>query len=90
MDPPRRTEIERCQRTVGEKIDEDDPDTFAEAQTAVAEIMCHYNHERLHSALQFLRPIDYYRGNPLVRRRWAGQASPGIGHGQGITEAGKP
>ena len=35
-------------------------------------VMDHYNHERLHSALQFLRPIDYYRGNPealLAERR---------------------
>jgi transposase InsO family protein len=23
-----------------------------------------YNHERLHSSLGFLRPIDYYRGDP--------------------------
>jgi len=70
--PTDNAEIERCQRTVGEKIDEHDPDSFAEAQTVVAEIMRHYNHERLHSALQFLRPIDYYRGNPqtlLAERR---------------------
>jgi hypothetical protein len=24
----------------------------------------YYNEERLHSALEYLRPIDYYRGNP--------------------------
>ena len=23
-----------------------------------------YNHERLHSSLGYLRPIDYYRGDP--------------------------
>ena len=31
-----------------------------------------YNHHRLHSSLNFLRPVDYYRGNPeslLAERR---------------------
>ena len=35
-------------------------------------IIDHYNNQRLHSALSFLRPIDYYRGNPealLAKRR---------------------
>jgi hypothetical protein len=40
--------------------------------------MDHYNHERLHSSLGFLRPIDFYRGNPTAmladRRRKLEQA----------------
>ena len=28
-----------------------------------------YNDERLHSALDFLRPADYYRGNPEELRQ---------------------
>jgi len=50
-------------------------------QTTAAEIdriMDHYNHERLHSSLSFLRPIDFYRGNPTAmladRRRKLEQA----------------
>jgi hypothetical protein len=32
----------------------------------------YYNDERLHSALEYLRPVDYYLGNPqalLARRK---------------------
>ena len=32
----------------------------------IAEIIDNYNNVRLHSALSFLRPVDYYRGNPAV------------------------
>jgi transposase InsO family protein len=70
--PTDNAEIERYQRTIGEKIDEHEPDDYAEAERVVDVVMHYYNHERLHSALQFLRPIDYYRGNPealLAERR---------------------
>lgn len=30
----------------------------------MAGILDEYNHRRLHSSLSFLRPVDYYRGNP--------------------------
>ena len=26
--------------------------------------MSYYNEERLHSALNYLQPVDYYKGNP--------------------------
>ena len=35
--------------------------------------MSYYNEERLHSTLNYLRPVDYYRGNPealLAERKW--------------------
>jgi len=59
-------------RTIGEKIDEHEFDDYDRAQEVVRGILEHYNHERLHSSLQFLRPVDYYRGDPetlLAERR---------------------
>ena len=45
---------------------------------AIAEIIDRHNSIRLHSALSFLRPVDYYRGNPealLAERRRKLQAA---------------
>jgi transposase InsO family protein len=70
--PTDNAEIERCHRTIGQRIDEQAPADYARACRVVDEVMNYYNNTRLHSALNFLRPIDYYRGNPealLARRR---------------------
>ena len=70
--PTDNAEIERCQRTLGERIDDDDFADYAQATRVVAGVIDHYNHHRLHSSLNFLRPVDYYRGNPealLAERR---------------------
>ncbi|MGH6891386.1 MAG: transposase [Dongiaceae bacterium] len=74
--PTDNAEIERCNRTIGERIDDElatleDAD-FAVAQGVIDGVIDHYNHHRLHSSLNFLRPVDYYRGNPetlLAERR---------------------
>lgn len=42
------------------------------AETGIGRAADYYNHERRHSALEYLRPIDYYRGDPaalLAERR---------------------
>lgn len=62
--PTDNAEIERMHRTIGEKIDQHEFDDFDRARETIAGILDHYNNERLHSSLQFLRPADYYRGNP--------------------------
>lgn len=56
--------IERCQRTLGELIDEHELEDFTQANEVIDAVIHHYNHERLHSSLSYLRPVDYYRGDP--------------------------
>jgi len=64
--------IERFNRTLGEKLEEFELENFTQAKEVIDDIIRHYNHERLHSSLNFLRSVDYYRGNPdalLAERR---------------------
>jgi len=36
------------------------------AESGIGRAVDYYNHERRHSALDYLRPVDYYRGDPAV------------------------
>ncbi len=56
--------MERANRTIGEALEDEDLDNYLTAVGVLGKIMDWYNEERLHSALDFLRPADYYRGNP--------------------------
>lgn len=56
--------MERSNRTVREALEEDELTGRYQAQEVIGRIIDWYNHERLHSSLGFLRPIDYYRGEP--------------------------
>jgi len=56
--------VERVHRTIGEVLDEMEFCDLEEARAKIAEIVRWYNEERLHSALYFLRPVNYYRGKP--------------------------
>lgn len=47
-------------------------DSVGSAEAEIGRAVRYYNHERRHSALEYLRPIDYYRGDPaalLAERR---------------------
>ena len=64
--------VERTHRTLGEAFDEAAPEDLQGARGVFQGIIGWYNEERLHSALRFLRPVDYYRGEPeklLEQRR---------------------
>jgi putative transposase len=56
--------MERSNRTIREALEEEEPTSRYEAEAALGRIIHWYNHERLHSSLGYLRPIDYYRGDP--------------------------
>lgn len=56
--------IERANRTLGEALECEDLPDYLAAVKAIGRLVRWYNEERLHSALGFLRPVDYYRGEP--------------------------
>ena len=70
--------MERSNRTVREHLEGEELANLVQAQAVFRRIIRRYNEERLHSALGYLRPVDYYRGNPAEkyeeRRRKLAQA----------------
>jgi len=55
--------VERVIRT-GKELAGDRFESGPEAYDLIGRMVIYYNQERPHSALNYLRPIDYYRGNP--------------------------
>jgi transposase InsO family protein len=53
--------IRTCKELVGDEFDED-----GRARVEIGRAVEYYNCERRHSALHYLRPVDYYRGDPGV------------------------
>jgi putative transposase len=70
--------IERSNRTLREALDGAELTNLLQAKDGIAGIVKWYNEDRLHSALGYLRPIDYYRGDPAAmheqRRRKMAEA----------------
>ena len=57
---------ERVHRTFREEIPLDENATLYQARAAIAEYRIYYNERRPHSALHYLCPRDYYRGDPAT------------------------
>jgi len=58
---------ERVHRTFREEMPIDAGAILYEAQTTMLEYRNYYNDRRPHSALKYLCPVDYYRGDPVAR-----------------------
>jgi putative transposase len=59
--------IERVHRTLREELDGEAMRNLLEGTQVLERVVRRYNHERLHSALGYLTPWDFYRGNPEER-----------------------
>ena len=63
--PESNGRIERYHRSVREEAFGDrELEGFYQARDLLRQWVKYYNEERLHSALNYLRPVDYYTGNP--------------------------
>ena len=56
--------VERANKTVRESLSDRVITDFGDAEKAIAKTVWWYNNERRHSSLQYLTPVQYYRGNP--------------------------
>lgn len=59
--------VERLHRTHREEAFDVEPEDYYHAVTLMTEHAAFYNNQRPHSALRYLCPVDYYRGNPEAR-----------------------
>ena len=59
--------VERSNRTIREHLEGEELTNLVQAQGVFRRIIRKYNEVRLHSALGYLRPVDYYRGDPTTQ-----------------------
>jgi hypothetical protein len=65
--PEKNGLIERANRTIREGLEEEVPSNYLELLRVLGRLTKRYNDERLHSALGYLPPWEFYRGNPPRR-----------------------
>ena len=56
--------VERTNKTMRESLSDKIITDFGDAEREIAKTIKWYNGERRHSSLQYLTPVQYYRGNP--------------------------
>jgi putative transposase len=59
--------MERANRTLREGLDGEELTDLLTAERVIARVVRHYDEERLHSALGYLPPWEFYRGDPSRR-----------------------
>jgi putative transposase len=59
--------LERFHRSTREALAATDLGNLSRARAVIARWIAHYNTERLHAALGYLSPAEYYQGNPATR-----------------------
>jgi transposase InsO family protein len=59
--------MERAHRTIREGLEGEELANFLELERVLARLRRRYNEERLHSALGYLPPWEFYRGDPRHR-----------------------
>lgn len=65
--PEENGTMERAYRTIREALEGEELTNLLQARDVLAKVVRWYNEERLHSALGYLPPAVYYRGNPNER-----------------------
>ena len=55
---------ERVHRTIREEVPLVPEATLYQVEQLIEDFWAYYNEQRPHSALRYLRPVEYYRGDP--------------------------
>jgi transposase InsO family protein len=66
--PEENGTMERANRTLRERLEEEELTDLLQARDVITKVVRWYNDERLHSALGYLPPREYYHGDPKVRQ----------------------
>jgi transposase InsO family protein len=65
--PESNGRVERFHRSTREALDAADLANLGKARAIIAQWVHHYNERRLHAALNYLPPAEYYAGDPAAR-----------------------